>query len=196
MARARTASNEGDRGTTPADVIVRVLRVSPYLTPFGRDLSRSDPRYPPKQSEMVQRWKAQRRGMEHKSGKTRNLAPPPRRLPTPATQPEPQPGPRRRLAGWLSAMTGDITGESYALHLGYNNIGRAEGQDILLRRDPAVAESHARIRVDPNGAWLYDLSSGGGTAVDGHRLQDGGRAPLPSGAKLQIGTYELVLTLL
>ena len=77
MARARRASLETSRGSTPTDVIVRVLRVSPYLTSFGRDLSRSDPRFPNQQSELVKRWKDRRRGTPHTPGTTGRTNPRP-----------------------------------------------------------------------------------------------------------------------
>jgi len=90
--------------------------------------------------------------------------------------------PERRHA-FLVALSGPQLGEVFKLVPGREHvIGRTDEADVPLL-DEGVSRRHARISVDPRGAWLVDLGSQNGTWVGGRsvretRLVDGDRFDL------------------
>ena len=67
-------------------------------------------------------------------------------------------------------------------------IGRSEPADVVLP-DPKVSRKHCRISEAFAELVVVDLESSNGTYVDGQRIAGG--APLPVGARLQIGSHVL-----
>jgi hypothetical protein len=77
----------------------------------------------------------------------------------------------------------------FPLHEGTNVIGRDPGSTISL--DVAgVSRRHARIVLEPDAAWLDDLGSKNGTAVDDRRVH--GRVALRDGDPIQVAGERLV----
>lgn len=68
-------------------------------------------------------------------------------------------------------------------------IGRDEGARFQFRH-PNVSRRHAMIVRDGNGYIIFDLKSGNGTFIDGHRL--GSKHRLEPGQRIGIGPFTLV----
>ena len=66
-------------------------------------------------------------------------------------------------------------------------IGRDPGSTICIEH-PTVSWAHARIERDGGSVFITDLRSTNGTFVNGERVR---RAPLPTGAKVQVGSVPL-----
>ena len=66
-------------------------------------------------------------------------------------------------------------------------IGRAAPADIIIS-DPMISRRHCKLEFADGGVRVVDLSSTNGTFVDGERVN--GTAPLPVGAKLEVGRRE------
>ena len=68
-------------------------------------------------------------------------------------------------------------------------IGRSEPADIVLS-DRRVSRKHCVIEFEGDDLVVCDLGSTNGTFVDGERVDD--KAPLPPGAVLRVGGFDLV----
>ncbi len=75
-----------------------------------------------------------------------------------------------------------------ALPPGSLTVGRAPPSALMLE-GVEVSRTHCRIDVDGDAVTVTDLNSTNGTFIDNERLS--GTAPLPHGARLQIGNYVL-----
>ncbi len=64
------------------------------------------------------------------------------------------------------------------------SLGRAATNDIILE-DDTVSRQHAKIKLEGNQWFIYDLAATNPTRVNGRSLQ--GRHPLVDGDRIQIG---------
>lgn len=71
-------------------------------------------------------------------------------------------------------------------------IGRDQNNDIVLPAE-AVSRHHTRLQATALGWEVVDLGGINGTWVNDHRLRADEPAPLPVGAMLRIGPYEMHL---
>ncbi len=85
-------------------------------------------------------------------------------------------------------VTSDGTRE-FDLNPGENTVGR-EGCDVLLS-ETAVSRRHAKITVDPAGAFVEDLGSTNGTTVGGRKIAPGEKTGLADGCDVVFGTVAL-----
>src|SRR5262249_6441275 len=65
-------------------------------------------------------------------------------------------------------------------------IGRSAPADLVLT-DQQVSRNHCRVCLAMNEIIVIDLGSSNGTFIDGNRISGG--APLPVGARLQVGSH-------
>jgi DNA-binding winged helix-turn-helix (wHTH) protein len=79
---------------------------------------------------------------------------------------------------------------SYPLNSGENIIGRDPECDVQLLF-PSISRHHAKITISCQQAFIEDLGSKNGTFIGEQRLE--GRAELPRGHTLRLGTEELRL---
>ena len=104
----------------------------------------------------------------------------------PAREPEPtmifdvEPRP----TAWLVMVEGEREGQEYMLHAGDTAIGRAGTNDIIVD-DSAVGRQQAKIRLDDDEFYIYDLAATNPTEVNDqeitkHKLQDGDRVRMGS----------------
>ena len=74
------------------------------------------------------------------------------------------------LRGWLVALTGPRTGESWVIRSGKSLIGRDPGLAVTLNED-AVSSIHAALWIDSEvGTTLVDRDSSNGTFVNGEQI--------------------------
>jgi Mg-chelatase subunit ChlD/N-acetylmuramoyl-L-alanine amidase len=93
------------------------------------------------------------------------------------------PGAEQELAS-LAFTSGSLAGQTTSIPTSGLVIGRGSACNLRLE-DPAVSRQHARIR-HATGAWfIQDLNSGGGTFVNGQRVQ---ATRLNPGDQIQIGS--------
>jgi hypothetical protein len=82
------------------------------------------------------------------------------------------------------------TGQQVPLGRSELRLGREEGSCDVLLPSAKVSRVHATVWVDEQGqAWVRDLNSANGTAVDGRRVSE--HALLRGGAVLKLGDLEL-----
>jgi serine phosphatase RsbU (regulator of sigma subunit) len=67
-------------------------------------------------------------------------------------------------------------------------IGRSSPADVVLA-DQQISRSHCRVCLAMNEVIVIDLNSSNGSYIDGKKLSGG--APLPVGARLQVGSHIL-----
>lgn len=73
-------------------------------------------------------------------------------------------------------------------------IGRSGSADVQLPH-AAVSSSHATIQAQGSGYELVDEGSTNGTRINGERIPAGRAKPLRSGDEIEIGGFELLLTI-
>jgi hypothetical protein len=101
----------------------------------------------------------------------------------PAAAPAPAP------AGWeLAAFAGPAAGHRYAI-AGRTRVGSGENCEACLH-DPSAAPVHALLMEKPDGFWIADNRTDGGTFVNDARLQ--GPALLAEGDVIGVGDTDLV----
>jgi hypothetical protein len=76
-------------------------------------------------------------------------------------------------------------GTVFEVQAGESAIGRDRACAIQMDAD-SVSRRHARLRVNPQGAWLEDLDSKNGTWLDGERIH--GAVALADGASFKLGS--------
>jgi len=96
--------------------------------------------------------------------------------------------PERRHLAFLVIEKGEPFGREFRLHEGDTLIGRSGTCDIVLS-DPTVSRQHAKIRLEGEDFYIYDLGATNPTRVNGqeitkHKLMDGDR--------IEIGNIVLV----
>ena len=91
----------------------------------------------------------------------------------------------------LEVMQGPQAGTRFRLEPGRTIVGRHPSCGIVLDA-VSVSRQHAAIEVEGNQAWIEDLGSRNGTAVDGRRIS--GRHALSDGQHLRIGDQRLAFS--
>ena len=91
----------------------------------------------------------------------------------------------------LEVMQGPQAGTRFRLEPGRTIVGRHPSCGIVLDA-VSVSRQHAAIEVEGNQAWIEDLGSRNGTAVDGRRIS--GRHTLSDGQHLRIGDQRLAFS--
>jgi serine phosphatase RsbU (regulator of sigma subunit) len=91
----------------------------------------------------------------------------------------------------LEVMQGPQAGTRFRLEPGRTVVGRHPSCGIVLDA-VSVSRQHAALEVEGNQAWIEDLGSRNGTAVDGRRIS--GRHALIDGQHLRIGDQRLAFS--
>jgi serine phosphatase RsbU (regulator of sigma subunit) len=91
----------------------------------------------------------------------------------------------------LEVMQGPQAGTRFRLEPGRTVVGRHPSCGLVLDA-VSVSRQHAAIEVEGNQAWIEDLGSRNGTAVDGRRIS--GRHALIDGQHLRIGDQRLAFS--
>jgi hypothetical protein len=90
---------------------------------------------------------------------------------------------RRKLVGWIVTYSLDKYGKSYELYEGRNQIGRKEGNDIVIN-EPIISEPHALILYREGKFYIKDLASANGTKVNDKELEPDVSVELKDGDKI------------
>lgn len=88
----------------------------------------------------------------------------------------------------LKVTKGPYNGQEFTMKEGSFTIGRDPSCDLFLN-NMTVSRLHATITIDGTSAKIKDEGSLNGTWVDGVVVEE---APLVSGSKVQVGTFEMV----
>ena len=101
------------------------------------------------------------------------------------------PVPARYVVGWLVALSGSTRGESYAVRMGRNVIGRDRRSDIVVNDDQASSH-HADLvfRPDERRFILMDHNSTNGTYVNEAEIEP--RRDLGGNDVVRIGSHRFV----
>lgn len=66
------------------------------------------------------------------------------------------------VTGWLICVDGEMKGQDYRLHDGYNTIGRADNNDVVIKGDEQITrEKQAYITYDGQNRAFYFLAGEG-----------------------------------
>jgi VWFA-related protein len=90
--------------------------------------------------------------------------------------------------GWLIVEQGERVGKEFRLQEGDSGIGRAGTNDVVLS-DATVSRQHAKIRLEADGYYLYDLAATNPTLVNGQEIA---RHQLREGDRVQVGNVVMV----
>jgi hypothetical protein len=98
---------------------------------------------------------------------------------------------KRYVVGWLVALSGSVRGESYAVRLGRNVIGRDRRSDIVVNDDQASSH-HADLvfRPDEKRFILMDHNSTNGTYVNEIEIEP--RKDLGEKDVIRIGSHRFL----
>ena len=91
-------------------------------------------------------------------------------------------------AHYLNIVQGDGKGRHILVGTEPFVIGRSAPAQVVLP-DPRVSRNHCRVCLVMGEVIIVDLESSNGTFIDGSRIEAG--APLPVGARLQVGSHVL-----
>jgi len=91
---------------------------------------------------------------------------------------------RRKLVGWLVTYSLDKYGKSYELYEGRNQVGREEGNDIVIN-EPIISQPHALILYRDGKFYIKDLASANGTQVNDKDLEPDVSVELNDGDKIR-----------
>lgn len=119
-----------------------------------------------------------------------NIAPPQER--TVAVQKiDPHAQPKRYVVGWLVGLNGSARGESYAVRIGRNVLGRDRRSDIVVNDDQASSH-HADLvfRPEERRFILMDHNSTNGTYVNEGEIEP--RRDLSSNDVIRIGAHRFL----
>jgi hypothetical protein len=72
-------------------------------------------------------------------------------------------------AAWLVAREGEQAGKKLPLRLSETIMGRDPDCDLILG-DPSVSPKHAKIKIQNDNFYIFDLVSESGTYLNGHKL--------------------------
>jgi hypothetical protein len=112
----------------------------------------------------------------------------------PLAEPEPepaaatQPAPVTLVPFQLRVLVGDPD-NTFALRLGENTLGRADGNDIQLRNN-TVSGAHAVVAAVGGRITIRDTDSSNGTKVNDHRISE--PTELTPGDQITLGDVTLV----
>ena len=81
------------------------------------------------------------------------------------------------------------TGFEYPIQDGRINIGRSEGNDIVID-DPSVSRFHASVRYTDEGWVVTDRNSATGVGVNGYRVHES--EPIADGDRIMINTHTFI----
>jgi hypothetical protein len=100
-------------------------------------------------------------------------------------------GGKRYVVGWLVGLSGTTRGESYAVRLGRNVIGRDRRSDIVINDDQASSH-HADLvfRPDEKRFILMDHNSTNGTYVNESEIEP--RRDLAGKDVIRIGSHRFL----
>ncbi len=100
---------------------------------------------------------------------------------------------KRYVVGWLVGLSGPTRGESYAVRLGRNVIGRDRRSDIVVNDDQASSH-HADLvfRPDEKRFILMDHNSTNGTYVNESEIEP--RRDLTAKDVIRIGSHRFLFT--
>ncbi|MFZ9885994.1 MAG: FHA domain-containing protein [Myxococcota bacterium] len=87
------------------------------------------------------------------------------------------------ISGQLACTQGTVAGRSFPLSAGTFVIGRQEGCDLVLAREPGVSKLHAKIIAESGHYEVVDCESRNGTLLNGRPVQT---ARLRSGDEIRI----------
>lgn len=87
------------------------------------------------------------------------------------------------ISGQLACTQGTVAGRSFPLSAGTFVIGRQEGCDLVLAREPGVSKLHAKIVAESGHYEVVDCESRNGTLLNGRPVQS---ARLRSGDEIRI----------
>ncbi|MGN6184542.1 MAG: FHA domain-containing protein [Thermoanaerobaculia bacterium] len=98
---------------------------------------------------------------------------------------------KRYVVGWLVGLNGSTRGESYAIRLGRNVIGRDRRSDIVVNDDQASSH-HADLvfRPDEKRFILMDHNSTNGTYVNENEIEP--RRDLAGKDVIRIGSHRFL----
>lgn len=99
--------------------------------------------------------------------------------------------PKRYVVGWLVGLSGDSRGESFAVRIGRNVIGRDRRSDIVVLDDQASSH-HADLvfRPEERRFILMDHNSTNGTFVNESEIAP--RCDLAGSDVIRIGSHRLM----
>jgi hypothetical protein len=99
--------------------------------------------------------------------------------------------PRRYVVAWLVGLTGVARGESYAVRMGRNVLGRDRRSDIVVNDDQASSH-HADLvfRPEERRFILMDHNSTNGTYVNEHEIEP--RRDLTTRDVIRIGSHKFL----
>lgn len=99
--------------------------------------------------------------------------------------------PRRYVVGWLVGLNGVARGESYAVRMGRNVLGRDRRSDIVVNDDQASSH-HADLvfRPEERRFILMDHNSTNGTYVNEHEIEP--RRDLTTRDVIRIGSHKFL----
>ena len=89
----------------------------------------------------------------------------------------------------LSVLRGSEVGQLRYVDAGGATIGRQESVKLRFS-DPTVSREHARLILQDNAFYLFDLGSSNGTFVDEARVD--GKTLLPSSCRIRFGTRTVI----
>lgn len=102
---------------------------------------------------------------------------------------DPSAQPKRYVVGWLVGMNGNARGESYAVRMGRNVLGRDRRSDVVINDDQASSH-HADLvfRPEERRFILMDHNSTNGTYVNEDEIEP--RRDLATNDIIRIGSHK------
>ena len=99
--------------------------------------------------------------------------------------------PRRYVVGWLIGVNGNARGESFAVRMGRNVLGRDRRSDIVVNDDQASSH-HADLvfRPEERRYILMDHNSTNGTYVNEEEIEP--RRDLANNDVIRIGSHKFL----
>ncbi len=102
----------------------------------------------------------------------------------------------KRLIGWLVSFDHQVSGQSFELLSGSNEIGRERRCAVSLYKDSAVSMRHAHIHWTAGRCEIIDDDSRLGTRLNGAGLRPGEPTLLSAGDLIEVGATRLLVQLL
>lgn len=96
----------------------------------------------------------------------------------------------RYTAGWLVCVKGEELGKDFPLYAGFNRIGRAYGNDIVLKDSQVSREEHCSIIYEEKKNVFYISPKGGNLVYLGDEVLVGAQQ-IKSGQVITVGETKL-----